>query len=384
MAGEWKINNPIVIGSLASDPSVGYGGEIYYNTTSNVFRYYNGTVWANVSSGSGTVTTVSVASANGFAGTVATPTSTPVITISTTVTGLLQGNGTAISAYTGGNLTDSTAGADGITVTSGTGAVIGTGTSIAQTQSSASLPGYLSAADWTTFNSKQPAGNYITALTGDVTAAGPGSVAATLATVNSNVGSFGSSTSIPSITVNAKGLITAASGNAVIAPAGTLTGTTLASNVVTSSLTSLGTQSQALDMGTFNIINIADPVNPQDAATKHYVDLISGGIDWKDEVQAFADTNVPLTGGATLTIDGYSVQNGDSVILSNQTTATENGVYTAAGIGTAYTLTLRADSNPPAIGFAYLVIEGTTWALSGWVVNKITPNTNFAQFTGPQ
>ena len=82
----------------------------------------------------------------------------------------------------------------------------------------------------------------ITQLTGDVTAGpGSGSQVATLATVNGNVGTFGSSTSIPSFTVNAKGLITAASGNVVIAPAGTLTGTTLASNVVTSSLTTIGT-----------------------------------------------------------------------------------------------------------------------------------------------
>ena len=48
--------------------------------------------------------------------------------------------------------------------------------------------GQLSSTDWSTFNAKQTAGNYITALTGDVTATGPGSVAATLATVNSNVG----------------------------------------------------------------------------------------------------------------------------------------------------------------------------------------------------
>jgi hypothetical protein len=48
--------------------------------------------------GSGTVTSVSVASANGLAGTVANPTTTPAITLSTTVTGLLKGNGTAISA----------------------------------------------------------------------------------------------------------------------------------------------------------------------------------------------------------------------------------------------------------------------------------------------
>ena len=54
-------------------------------------------------SGGGSVTTVSVASANGFAGSVANASSTPAITISTSITGLLQGNGTAISAVTIGS-----------------------------------------------------------------------------------------------------------------------------------------------------------------------------------------------------------------------------------------------------------------------------------------
>jgi hypothetical protein len=53
--------------------------------------------WANPAT-SGTVTSVSVVSANGFAGTVATATTTPAITLTTTITGLLKGNGTAISA----------------------------------------------------------------------------------------------------------------------------------------------------------------------------------------------------------------------------------------------------------------------------------------------
>jgi hypothetical protein len=69
---------------------------------------YNGTSWINdadaVSGGGGvgTVTSVSVTSANGFTGTVATSSSTPAITIATSITGVLKGNSTAISAAVAG------------------------------------------------------------------------------------------------------------------------------------------------------------------------------------------------------------------------------------------------------------------------------------------
>lgn len=160
--------------------------------------------------GSGTVTSLSVVTANGLAGTVANPTTTPAITLSTTVTGILQGNGTSISAATTGNLTSTpttnlvvTGGTGAVlgsgalltltgaslveatsavlTISGGANAVLGTGVSIQVNQSSTSVSGYLSSTDWNTFNGKQSSGNYITALTGDVTAAGPGSSAATIA-----------------------------------------------------------------------------------------------------------------------------------------------------------------------------------------------------------
>jgi hypothetical protein len=86
-----------------SSPAVGL---IVYQTDATEGTYeYTSTGWRIINAaggGSGTVTTVSVASANGFAGTVANATTTPAITISTTVTGLLKGNGTAISAATAG------------------------------------------------------------------------------------------------------------------------------------------------------------------------------------------------------------------------------------------------------------------------------------------
>jgi hypothetical protein len=73
-------------------------------------------------------------------------------------------------------------------------------------QATTSTNGFLPSTDWNTFNNKQPAGNYITALTGDGSASGPGSVSFTLATVNSNVGSFGDASHSITEIFNAKGL----------------------------------------------------------------------------------------------------------------------------------------------------------------------------------
>lgn len=92
----------------------------------------------------------------------------------------------------------------------------------------------------TTISGGSGSGSGITALTGDVSASGTGSVPATLATVFAG-GFAGTSGKMPVLTINPKGLTTAASEIDAVAPAGTLTGTTLAPNVVTSSLTSVGT-----------------------------------------------------------------------------------------------------------------------------------------------
>jgi formylglycine-generating enzyme required for sulfatase activity len=69
-------------------------------------------------------------------------------------------------------------------------------------QASTSTDGYLSATDWTTFNNKQASGSYITALTGDVTASGPGSAAATLSTTGVTAGTYAK------VRVDAKGRAT--------------------------------------------------------------------------------------------------------------------------------------------------------------------------------
>lgn len=247
------------------------------------------------------------------------------------------------SSVTGGNFTDPTALADGITVTGGTGAVL-SNMSIAQAAASASQNGYLSSANFTTFNNKQAAGNYITALTGDGTASGPGSVALTLATVNTNVGSFGSSTAIPSFTVNGKGLITAASTNVVIAPAGTLSGTTLNSTVVSSSLTSVGT----IATGTWQGTPVTNTFLAQMAS-----DTIKGNN----------------TGGSAAPSD-LSVAQVNAILPVF--TSTLNGLAPLSGGGT--TNFLRADGTwaPAAAGFSGLNTNGIIYATSATAVASTT------------
>jgi hypothetical protein len=92
--------------NLATAPAAPVSGQEYFDSALGHAYVYNGTGWEQASGGggSGSVTTVSVVSANGLAGSVANAASTPAITLTTTITGLLKGNGTAISAAAGTDL----------------------------------------------------------------------------------------------------------------------------------------------------------------------------------------------------------------------------------------------------------------------------------------
>jgi hypothetical protein len=89
-----------VIANLAGPPS-GVAGQVYFDTTLHELGYHNGTTWVYPASGGSGITAVSIASANGFAGSSSGGT-TPAITLTTSVTGLLKGNATAISAASAG------------------------------------------------------------------------------------------------------------------------------------------------------------------------------------------------------------------------------------------------------------------------------------------
>lgn len=241
----------------------------------------------------------------------------------------------------------------GVTVGSGASSTVGPNVTVDVQTASGSQPGLLSSADWSTFNGKQASGSYITALTGDVAASGPGSATATLATVNSNTGSFGSSTAIPSFTVNGKGLMTAASTNAVIAPAGTLTGTTLAANVVSSSLTSVGT----ITSGTWTGTTIA---------------LANGGTGQTTQAAAFNALSPMTTKGDMIAYSTTGVRvavgtDGQAMIADAASTP---GVKW--GTPTPMLPSSMSDAVATALGYKTYLGDGTTY--NGGVAPSITTN----------
>jgi len=138
-------------------------------------------------------------------------------------------------------------------------------------------------------------------------------------------------------------------------------------------------------LNAYKITGLADPASDQDAATKAYVDAARQGLNVKPSVRA-ASTG-PLTLSGTQTIDDVSVIAGNRVLVKDQSTASQNGIYVVAAGGWSRSTDADTDAEVTAGMFTF-VTEGTANADSGWVLttnDTITLGTTglaFAQFSG--
>ena len=358
--------------NLATAGTAGTYGAV---TTDAFGRVTSGNVIAPVANGG---TGIATATANGII--YGNTTSAFGVTAAGTATQVLTGSagapvwsntptltGTNFTGIPNGALTNST-----ITVTGGTG--------LGVSGSPVALGGTVTLSNTGVTSNVAGTGISVSGATGAVTITNTGvtsNVAGTNITVSGATGAVTIGlVAAPTITgTNITGIPNAGLTNSSV----TIGSTNIALGATSTTLAGM----TGITFSSGTVTGLATPSASTDAATKAYVDSSIQGLSWKQAVLVATTANITLSG--TQTIDGVAVTAGARVLVKNQTTTSQNGIYVVA----AGAWSRAADSTTAAQidGEAVYVQQGTSFADTGWtetatIVTVGTDPIVYAQFSG--
>jgi hypothetical protein len=158
-------------------------------------------------------------------------------------------------------------------------------------------------------------------------------------------------------------------------------------------LNAIAVPTSPMNMNNQRVASVADPSGPQDAATKNYVDGVAQGLDPKASVRAATLANIAtLAGGAPNTLDGVTLAANDRVLVKNQTTPAQNGIYIVSTLGTGvngtWTRATDMDAWTEVPGAFTFVESGSNYPDTGWVCTADpggtlgTTSITWTQFSG--
>ena len=351
-----------VIQNLATAPSSPVAGQIYYNTGDNELYFYNGTAWESTQAESEVLYgTLAGRPAAGTAGRLYYATDNYLLyfddgstwtqvdnfgtVTSQTSYGASSGNGTSTNFARA----DHTHGTPALTGTTpqalaiGSTGAVGTGTTPSREDHVHEMPDFGNVTSQTTFGASSGNGSSVDVARADHTHGTPTHDNAAHSAIN---------------------------------------------------LSALAVPTANVSWGSYKITSLADPSAGTDAANKQYVDSVAQGLNIHDPVQAATTTTLAATTGGTVTynngtsgvgatltmsvaltvLDGYTLVTGDRVIVKNEATTANNGVYVINSDKTV--LTRATDADTPAElngGDFFFVQNGTVNDNTGWViVDKVT------------
>lgn len=192
---------------------------------------------------------------------------------------------------------------------------------------------------------------------------------------STTISTFGASLVDDAAATNARTTLGLVIGTDVLAPNGngsSLTG--LTQGQITNLTSDLALKAPLASPTFTGTVTVPTPSGATDAANKGYVDNSVQGLSWKQAVRVASTANITIASALTngSTIDGIVVATGDRVLLKDQSTGSQNGIYAVVASGAA-SRTADADTSAEVDSMTVYVEQGTANADTVWTLTTDNP-----------